>query len=74
MTGRGAAGLDLTQDPVALTAALVDVASVSGTEAPLADLVEQALRGVAGGEEIREFARAHGVISASSSSSPGSSS
>jgi succinyl-diaminopimelate desuccinylase len=37
-------GLDLTADPVELTAALVDVASVSGTEAALADLVEQALR------------------------------
>jgi len=35
--------LDLTQDPVDLTAALVDVASVSGDEAPLADLVEAAL-------------------------------
>jgi succinyl-diaminopimelate desuccinylase len=37
-------GLDLTGDPVELTAALVDVASVSGTEAALADLVEHALR------------------------------
>ena len=36
--------LDLAGDPVALTAALVDVASVSGDEAPLADLVETALR------------------------------
>ena len=36
--------LDLTADPVDLTAALVDVASVSGDEAPLADLVETALR------------------------------
>jgi len=36
--------LDLAGDPVALTAALVDVASVSGAEGHLADLVEQALR------------------------------
>ncbi len=36
--------LDLAADPVALTAALVDVASVSGDEAELTDLVEQALR------------------------------
>jgi succinyl-diaminopimelate desuccinylase len=38
--------LDLAQDPVALTAALVDVESVSGAEGHLADLVEQALRGL----------------------------
>ena len=36
--------LDLTADPVALTAALVDVESVSGNEAALADAVEGALR------------------------------
>jgi succinyl-diaminopimelate desuccinylase len=36
--------LDLTEDPVQLCAALVDVPSVSGNEATLADLVEEALR------------------------------
>lgn len=40
--GRAAAPLDLS-DPVALTAALVDVPSVSGQESALADLVEAAL-------------------------------
>ena len=38
------APLDLTLDGPALTAALVDFPSVSGTEKPLADAVEQALR------------------------------
>jgi succinyl-diaminopimelate desuccinylase len=36
--------LDLKQDAVALTAALVDIESVSGNEAHLADLIEAALR------------------------------
>ncbi len=36
--------LDLTADPVDLTAALVDIRSVSGEEAELADAVERALR------------------------------
>ncbi|SFM95537.1 succinyldiaminopimelate desuccinylase [Pseudonocardia ammonioxydans] len=36
--------LDLTADPVTLTAALVDVASVSGQEKELADALEAALR------------------------------
>lgn len=36
--------LDLTADPIDLCAALVDVPSVSGTEAVLADAVEAALR------------------------------
>ena len=40
------APLDLAADPVELTAALVDVPSVSGQEAALADLVEVALRGL----------------------------
>jgi succinyl-diaminopimelate desuccinylase len=40
--------LDLTLDPIALTAALVDVESVSGDERRLADLVEEALRAVPG--------------------------
>ncbi|MFF8830265.1 succinyl-diaminopimelate desuccinylase [Streptomyces sp. NPDC015131] len=39
-----AATLDLAQDGPALTAALVDFPSVSGTEKPLADAVERALR------------------------------
>jgi succinyl-diaminopimelate desuccinylase len=38
------ARLDLSSDPVALTAAVVDIASVSGEEKVLADAVESALR------------------------------
>jgi len=48
------AGLDLTSDPVALTAALVDVPSVSGTEEPLADLVQAALEAVPSLSVLRE--------------------
>ena len=40
--------LDLSADGVALTAALVDVESVSGAEQPIADLVEEALRRLPG--------------------------
>lgn len=47
-------GLDLTADPVALTAALVDVPSVSGSEGPLADLVEAALRELPHLEVVRD--------------------
>src|ERR1700710_2438400 len=36
--------LELAGDPVALTAALVDIESVSGRKGPLADLVEEQLR------------------------------
>jgi len=46
--------LDLAGDPVELTAALVDVASVSGDEARLADLVEQALSAVGHLEVVRD--------------------
>ena len=38
--------LDLAADPIALTVALVDTPSVSGAERPLADAVENALRGL----------------------------
>jgi succinyl-diaminopimelate desuccinylase len=44
--------LDLTADPVDLTAALVDIPSVSGDEAVLADAVEAALRDQASHLEI----------------------
>src|SRR5664279_4490333 len=40
--------LDLSADASALTAALVDVESVSGDETRLADLIEAALRGYPG--------------------------
>jgi succinyl-diaminopimelate desuccinylase len=39
-------GLDLTADAVQLTQAICDVESVSGDEAPLADLIEAAVRAV----------------------------
>jgi succinyl-diaminopimelate desuccinylase len=45
--------LDLSADVLALTRALVDVESVSGTEQVLADAVEAALRGLGGLEVVR---------------------
>jgi succinyl-diaminopimelate desuccinylase len=45
--------LDLSADVLALTRALVDAPSVSGAEAPLADAVEAALRGLGGLEVER---------------------
>ena len=41
-TDRTPSGLDLRADPAELTAALIDVESVSDHETPLADLVENA--------------------------------
>ena len=46
--------LDLTRSSVELTADLVDVFSVSGSEAEVADLVEQALRPLAHLEVLRD--------------------
>ncbi|MGY1813747.1 succinyl-diaminopimelate desuccinylase [Blastococcus sp. SYSU D00820] len=48
-----APGLDLSADVLTLTRALVDVPSVSGDEAALADAVEAALRGLGGLEVER---------------------
>jgi len=45
--------LDLSADVLALTRALVDVPSVSGDEAPLADAVEVALRALGGLDVVR---------------------
>lgn len=45
--------LELAVDPAELTATLVDVPSVSGSEAPLADAVERALRALDRFEVIR---------------------
>jgi len=46
--------LDLTADVVSLTAALVDIESVSGNEAVIADLVEAAVRPVPGLDVVRD--------------------
>ena len=46
--------LDLSADPIDLTAALVDVPSVSGDEEKLADAVEAALRAVGHLEVVRD--------------------
>lgn len=57
-TGRPLAGtappLDLSADPVTLTAALCDIESVSGDERRIADAVGRALRGIAGLEVLRD--------------------
>lgn len=45
--------LDLGLDPVTLTERLVDIPSVSGEEGPLADAVEQALRGTGALQVLR---------------------
>ncbi|MBA2555466.1 MAG: succinyl-diaminopimelate desuccinylase [Geodermatophilaceae bacterium] len=46
--------LDLSLDGPALTAALIDVPSVSGDEAAMADLIENALRGLGHLEVLRD--------------------
>ncbi len=45
--------LDLRSDPADLTAALVDIPSVSGTETVIADAIEAALRRIAGLDVLR---------------------
>ena len=54
------AALDLTADPDDLTATLVDIPSVSGTEEPLADLIEAALRALPHLEVLRSWQRGAG--------------
>lgn len=48
-----APALDLTQDVVSLTGALVDIQSVSGSEKPLADAIERELRATGRFEVVR---------------------
>ena len=65
VASRTVTALDLSSDPVALTAALVDIPSVSGSEDALTDAVTAALRAQAGHlEVIRDgnvvFARTNG--------------
>lgn len=48
-----APALDLNQDVVSLTAALVDIESVSGAERPLADAIERELRALGRYEVVR---------------------
>ncbi len=51
-------GLDLRGDPIALTAALVDIPSESRREARIADEVEAALHGQADGFEVLRYGNA----------------
>jgi succinyl-diaminopimelate desuccinylase len=62
-TGPEPALLDLTTDPVTLTATLCDIESVSGDEARIADAVERALRGIGHLEVLRD---GHAVMARSS--------
>ena len=52
--------LDLHTDPADLTALLVDMPSVSGTEGPLADAIEAALRGL--GEKFEVIRSGNAVL------------
>ena len=45
--------LDLSADPADLTRTLVDIPSVSGTEGPIADAIESALRSIGRFEVVR---------------------
>ena len=59
MSARAGAALDLARDAGRLTADLVDIESVSGHEATIADAVESALRGL---EHLRVDRDGHAVV------------